>query len=164
MTKPTPDFSAILRVLVAHDVEFIIVGGVCAVLHGVPVATGDLDVVHRCTEENVQRLLAALDELAAVSRLDPRRLRPQASHLLSPGQQLLETTSGLLDLLGELAGGDSYDDLVAEAEEVHLEGRPVRILSLAQLIATKTKAGRAKDHAMLPLIRHVVEERKRRES
>ncbi len=52
--------------------DFIIVGGVCAVLQGVPVTTADLDIVHRRSEENVTKLLAALDALAAQSRLDSR--------------------------------------------------------------------------------------------
>jgi hypothetical protein len=100
--------------------------------------------------------------LAAFSRLDPRRLRPRASHLLSPGHQLLVTNAGLLDVLGELAGGQSYDDLIQDAEEIRLEGRAVRLLSLEQLIATKTRANRPKDRAVLALIRHVIEEKKRR--
>jgi hypothetical protein len=38
--------------LVAHDVEFIVVGGVAAVLQGAPVVTFDLDILHRRTPEN----------------------------------------------------------------------------------------------------------------
>jgi hypothetical protein len=39
-----PDFLEILKVLSRHKVDFIIVGGVCAVLHGAPVSTFDLDL------------------------------------------------------------------------------------------------------------------------
>jgi hypothetical protein len=39
------DFLAILRTLAAHKVDFIVVGGVCAVLQGAPVNTFDLDIV-----------------------------------------------------------------------------------------------------------------------
>ena len=162
MTSSAPDFLRILRVLVQHDVEFVIVGGVCAVLHGVPVTTADLDIVHRRSKDNVDRLVAALDELAAYSRLDARRLRPGESHLLSAGHQLLTTDAGLLDLLGELAGEYRYEDLIEEADRVELEGRTVRVLSLEKLIETKAKAGRAKDLAALPLIRHTLQEKKRR--
>ena len=87
MTTPAPDFLQILRVLVRHNVEFVIVGGVAAVLQGVPVTTADLDIVHRRSEANVARLLAALDVLAAHSRLDSRKLRPGTTHLLSAGHQ-----------------------------------------------------------------------------
>ena len=59
------DFFAILGALVAHDMEFIVVGGVCAVLHGAPVMTFDLDVVHHRTPGNIARLQAALEALDA---------------------------------------------------------------------------------------------------
>lgn len=55
MTKPKPDFLEILQGLTAHHVDFIVVGGVCAVLHGAPVATFDLDVVHSRQLENLHR-------------------------------------------------------------------------------------------------------------
>ncbi len=163
MANPTPDFLRIIRVLLEHDVDFIIVGGVCAVLQGVPVTTADLDIVHRRSEENVIKLLAALDAPAAQSRLDSRGLKPDRSHLLSAGHQLLTTNAGLLDLLGELVGEYRYEDLLPDSEEVEVEGRTVLLLSLEKLLETKTKADRPKDHAAIPLIRHTLEEKRRLE-
>jgi hypothetical protein len=46
MPKPIPDFLEILKILVSNEVDFIVIGGVCAVLHGAPVTTFDLDLVH----------------------------------------------------------------------------------------------------------------------
>jgi len=162
MSSNDPDFFRILRVLVSHDVDFIIVGGVAAVIQGVPVTTADLDIVHLRTAANVERLLAALDDLAAHSRLDARRLRPDASHLLSPGHQLLTTDAGLLDVLGEIAGGHDYETLVAGTADIEVGGRRVRVLSLEQLVETKSRAGRPKDLAAVQLIRHAIQERDRR--
>jgi hypothetical protein len=51
---------AILRALVEHHVDFIVVAGVGAVLQGAAIATFDLDVVHSAEAANVERLLAAL--------------------------------------------------------------------------------------------------------
>jgi hypothetical protein len=65
MTKPKSDFLTILRTLVRHRVEFIIVGGVAAVLQGVPITTFDLDLVHRRESGNIDRLLKALETLEA---------------------------------------------------------------------------------------------------
>ena len=56
MIAPT-NFEQALALLARHGVEFIIVGGVAAVAHGAPIVTLDLDVVHRRTPDNVQRLL-----------------------------------------------------------------------------------------------------------
>jgi hypothetical protein len=152
-----------LRVLTEHDVDFIVVGGVSAVLNGAPTVTFDLDVVHARTPENVARLLAALRELDAVSRLHlPRRLVPDATHLSSPGHQLLATNAGPLDVLGEIGGRRGYDDLLTSTLEVELpNGRRVRILTLEALIETKQASGRPKDLAVLPLLRATLEERRR---
>ena len=72
-----------------------------AVLHGAPVTTFDLDVVHARDPENVGRLMSALGELEAVYRSQPERLlRPNESHLTGQGHQLLLTKFGPLDVLG----------------------------------------------------------------
>jgi hypothetical protein len=62
--RPTvADPEALLTELAADQVEFIVVGGTAAVLHGAPIATQDLDIVHRRTEENVARLMNVLVRL-----------------------------------------------------------------------------------------------------
>lgn len=77
MKKRIPDFLEILRVLSKHNVDFIIVGGVCGVLHGAPVTTFDLDLVHSRAPENLARLMTALEELGAFYRgRGEQRLRP----------------------------------------------------------------------------------------
>src|SRR5688572_7423198 len=93
-------FAEILRALAANDVEFVVVGMAAAILQGAPLTTLDVDVVHRRTPENVERLLRVLRELGAVYRHDARKLQPQASHLSSAGHQLLTTELGDLDCLG----------------------------------------------------------------
>jgi len=79
------DFVAILRALSDHEVDYLVVGMLAAVLQGAPAVTFDVDIVHRRSPENVARLLAALRDLDAVYRGDPRRLRPVETHLLGPG-------------------------------------------------------------------------------
>jgi hypothetical protein len=58
-------FRAALEVLARHHVDFIVVGGVAAVLNGAPVSTFDLDIVHARTDANLDRLMHALGELEA---------------------------------------------------------------------------------------------------
>ncbi len=69
----------ILLTLASHQVRFIAVGGIAAVLRGAPVYTRDVDIVYDFAEDNLDRLLAALHELDAVFRDDPRNLRPNRS-------------------------------------------------------------------------------------
>ena len=78
----TLDFEAALRIFVSADVEFILVGGVSAVVQGVPVNTFDIDLVHARNPLNIDRLLKILNEIDAVFRAQPyRRLKPNESHL-----------------------------------------------------------------------------------
>jgi hypothetical protein len=160
-SKAASDFSAILRELAAHDVEFIVAGGVCAVLHGAPVATFDLDIVHARSEANLNRLLAALDTLEASYRGRPT-LKPTATHLASPGHQLLMTRFGALDLLGTIGKGRGYDELLLHSAHVTLEsGLSVRILNLDMLVRVKEEVAGEKDQAVLPILRRTLEERSR---
>lgn len=153
----------ILRLLVANDVEFIVVGMAAGVLQGAPVSTVDLDIVHRRSSENVARLLRVLGQLDAVYRHDPRGLGPQESHLSSPGHQLLTTKHGDLDCLGAIDDGKGYEDLLGSTRQMDMgDGRNARVLGLAALIEIKQRAGRPKDLAALPALRATLEELERR--
>jgi hypothetical protein len=137
----------LVEALADAGVELIIVGGGAAVLHGSPVLTADLDIVHRRTPENVERLLLILARLDACFRGDlaGRRLAPSAQHLLGSGQLLLSTALGPLDCLCVLHDGRGFDELLPHTVTLAVEGRSVRVLDLDTLIEVKTKAGREKD-------------------
>jgi hypothetical protein len=157
------DFLALLRTLNEHGVEFIVVGGVAAVLHGAPVGTFDLDVVHSRNKDNVTRLLTALEDLGAHYRTSPERgLKPSESHLFSAGHQLLTTRFGPLDLLGEIGAGRRYEDLILESTVVQVEeGLTVWVLSLESLIKIKEELAQEKDRAVIPVLRHTLEQKRR---
>ena len=121
-------------------------------VHGVPVVTTDVDVVHRRSADNIDRLLAALASLDAHYRHHPSRIAPNETHLVGPGHQLLKTSRGNLDVLGSIDGGRDYEDLVASTQTIELEGHSYRLLELGELIEIKRRAGRDKDLAVLPLL------------
>jgi hypothetical protein len=168
VTTPSsePDFQAILQTFAEHEVAFIVVGGVSAVLQGVPIDTFDLDIVHSRKEDNLDRLLEALQKLNAYYRgQGSRRIAPQIAYLASPGHQLLMTTAGPLDVLGtvgEVGAERGYDELLPHTVEVHLgEQLRFRVLNLETLIQLKAEAGREKDKAVLPMLRRTLEEKQR---
>jgi hypothetical protein len=154
----------ILKVLTRHRVEFIIVGGVSAVLHGAPVTTFDLDVVHARDPQNIARLLSALEELEAVYRAQPeRQLRPGQAHLAGPCHQLLLTKFGPLDVLGMIGKSRTWEDLLGGTRTMEIEsGVVVRVLDLETLIAVKEELGFPKDMAVLPVLRQALRERSER--
>lgn len=155
------DIGELIGALVAARVEFIVVGGAAAVIHGVPVTTEDLDIVHRRTEENVDRLMALLGELDAYHRYDlaRRRLKPKRSMLLGRGQINLSTTLGPLDPLCELTQGVGYDELVDDTEVVSDGNVDIRVLRLEKLIEMKAAAGRDKDRLALPVLIATLQEK-----
>lgn len=157
-----PRYLSTLERLAVRRVEFVVVGGVAAVLQGAPVVTFDLDVVHRRTEENVERLFGALEEMEARYRGDPRALRPSRELLLGPGHHLLATALGPLDLLGTIGKGLTFEALVADAVTLDLPGLSVPVLELSRLIAVKESLGRPKDLAVLPMLKATLDEIRRR--
>ena len=156
------EFAAILVELRRHQVDFIVVGGIAAGLEGVPGSTLDLDVVHSRQPDNIARLLRALDSLEATYRTR-RELKPDESHLASPGHQLLMTRFGPLDILGMIGRSRSYDDLLPHTHELEVgEGLRVRVLNLETLIAVKEEVAGERDLAVLPIMRRTLEEKRRR--
>jgi hypothetical protein len=151
-------YHQILFRLADGGVDFIGVGMVSAILQGVPLTTMDLDIVHRRTPENVERLLRVLADVDAVARNDPRRLRPNETHLLGPGHILLRTRFGDFDCLGTIDEGRSYEDLLPASVPLEFEGRTLRFLSLREVLATKKRAGRPKDLAAIPYIESTINE------
>jgi hypothetical protein len=137
----------ILDVLVAHEVDFVLIGGLAAVAHGSARATFDLDVAYARTGENLQRLSDALLELETTLRGAPPGLPFQLdSETLRSGLNFtFDTRSGPLDILGEPAGAPSYDELRRRASRERISGHLIPVSSLDDLIAMKEAAGRPHD-------------------
>jgi predicted nucleotidyltransferase len=159
----TTDYAALLRALAAGRVEFIIVGGLAATIHGAARATYDVDVVYARTPENLSRIVAALAPLRPYLRGAPAGLPfTWDIETLSKGLNFtLTTTAGDLDLLGEITYGGTYDALFADTEVVAVLGTECRCLSLEQLIQVKRAAGRVKDLEALAELEAIAEERRR---
>jgi hypothetical protein len=119
----------LLRALLRYEVRFVVVGGVAGTLAGSPVVTRDLDVVYDDSDENLDRLLAALGELEARYR-DPagRRVAPDAAKLSTFRVSLLTTTQGELDLLRTIGDDLGYEALLPRTIEYDLGDLRVRAI------------------------------------
>jgi hypothetical protein len=150
-------FLGLLRALLRHQVDFIVVGGVAALLEGAPILTLDLDVLVDQTPENLASVLSALRELKARYR-DPagRHIEPDAEKLATLRLHLLETELGALDVLSTIGGELRYGDLLERTVTYQLEEAQVRVLDLAAVIETKEYADRDKDRAVLPVLRQTL--------
>jgi hypothetical protein len=156
----TPSFREILEVLNRHRVEYIVVGGVAAVIHGAPITTFDLDTLVRVDQGNAQRLLQALTELDARYREHRTLLQPTQDDILAGGHMLLMTRAGPLDVLGFIGDGQRYEDLKPASSEVDMNFGMLRVLNLNELIRQKKAMDRPKDRAVADLLEEVLRSRK----
>lgn len=164
MTAPF-DPLAILRILLRHGVEFIVIGGLAGRAWGSPTITNDLDVCYNRSNENLGRLVAALREL----NVTLRGVRERVPFILDEKTFKLgdsftfETIAGNLDCLGTPSGTSGYHDLRVNAEEIDLgEGLRVWFTSLDDLIRMKRASRRRKDLIELEILEAVLDERRKK--
>jgi hypothetical protein len=115
--------------------------------HGAARSTQDVDVVYRRSEANLRRLQAALAPYKPYLRGAPEGLpfRWDEATLRAGLNFTLTTTLGAIDLLGEIVGGGSYEQLEKSSISIVIYGFTIRCLSLSKLIETKRATGRPKD-------------------
>lgn len=155
------DFAGLLRRLATAGVEFILVGGAAATAHGAARLTEDIDVVYRRSADNVDRLVAALLDLHPYPRGAPAGLpfRWDARTVRRGLNFTLVTDLGDLDLLGEIAGGGTYENLLPDCLTIELFGVACQCLGLERLIEVKRAAGRPKDLEAIAELEAILEQR-----
>lgn len=153
----SPD--TVVRALVDAGVEFVIIGGWSAILHGSRLMTDDLDICFSRERGNLRRLADALAPYHPRLRGLPSTLPfVWDDRTLRPGTILtLGTDLGDVDLLAEVSGLGTFDDIIPTAILVDAFGRQVRTLDLKSLIRAKRAAGREKDLAALPELESLLE-------
>jgi len=157
------DFRGLLRALSGAGVEYVLVGGVAATAHGSSRLTLDVDLVYRRSPDNMERLVDALVPLHPYLRGAPPGLpfRWDARTLRQGLNFTLTTDLGDIDLLGEIVGGGSYENLAARTIVIGVFGIECRCLDLDTLIQVKRAAGRPKDLEVIAELEAIREERGR---
>jgi predicted nucleotidyltransferase len=155
------EFERVLKTLTAGGVEYILIGGLAANAHGAIRTTRDVDVVYARSRDNLERLERTLAPLRPYLRGAPPGLpfHLDVATLESGLNFTLTTDLGELDLLGEIAGGGRYEDLLPDAETLDLFGLSCRCLGLDALIRVKRAAGRPKDFEAIAELEALRQER-----
>ena len=127
-------FSSLMR----HDVRYVVIGGVAAVIHGVPRATFDLDMLVEATRENAAALLAAFAEAGIVS-----------ASLITPEELLQHEISIFrnsirIDVQTRTPGLD-FEEAWTNAKEFVFGDTPFYVVGRNDLIRAKRAAGRPID-------------------
>jgi hypothetical protein len=134
-----PDFKEFLRLLNAHRVEYLLIGGYAVAYHGHPRATADLDVWTAVSPANADRVVAALKEFGfAVAELS-------AELFLKEGQIIRMGVPPVRIEIATSISGVRFDDCYAARVSEELDGVPVTLIGLAHLKLNKQAAGRHKD-------------------
>jgi len=154
--------SQILERLNRERVEYVVVGGLAGVFHGVPLVTRDVDICLPFTEQNLVRLEKALAGLNPVHRETPQRLPFSVAADLPRGLKnlYLRTDLGVLDCLGEIKGIGGFAEVVRESVWVDLPIGPCQVLSLVGLIQAKSALQRAQDKLALLHLREIQKRRR----
>ena len=143
------DWLTITECFDRHGVEYLIVGGVGAQLHGATRPTSDFDSLPKTSGENLDRLGIALRELGAYLRVEgltDEEARALPVHLDGATLARMDistwrTDAGDLDVLTAIptrdGGRSRYEDLLVRASSVDFGGVPVRVAALEDIIASK---------------------------
>lgn len=128
----------------SHDVRYVVIGGIAAVLHGVPRATFDLDILIEASPDNARRLLDALTEagLGTADLISPDEILANAITIFqdrihidvqtsTPGLTFADawTNRKTMDYAGQKLYVLAKKDVIASGRDIDLED--VRLLRLS---------------------------------
>lgn len=147
----------IAEILLRHAVEFIVIGGQAEVLYGSARVTADVDLCHRRSRENLDRLAEALREIKPTLRDAPANLpfRVDAVSLGLGSNFTFSTTVGDLDLLGQVDPIGNYESLLPTVRMFDAGGLPLPVIGLEHLIRIKEYLHRPKDQLALVHLRAI---------
>jgi len=159
------EFEKLARVLADGQVRFIVIGGWAAIFHGLAHSTFDVDVIYARDRENIARLVEALRPLHPYLRGAPLGLPFvfDAKTVRNGLNFTLDTDLGKLDLLGEVPGGRSYEELIPHSRDLVVNGVTYRCVTLERLIQMKRAAGRPKDLEIIAALQALLDERQKME-
>ncbi len=141
------NFEVAVQSMSDAGVEFIIIGGWSAILHGSAHVTNDLDIFFSRKPDNLRRLIEALALYHPRLRDAPAELPFvwDTATLRNGTIFTLATDLGAIDLLAEVRGLGSFEEVWSHSVPVEAFGRHVRTLDLKTLIRSKRAISRNKD-------------------
>jgi hypothetical protein len=180
LKRETPDVGALLNLLNEHDVRYLVTGSAAAMLHGVALEPGDLDITPALDHDNLKRLARVLGIIEARQDPDapfgqweigtggeqhwvqreptPQDLAARAAWQPDPNDpasfdHLLQSKYGAIDIVPSVSG--TYEELVPRAVKLKVEGQAVWVEAVHDLLATITVPRREKDRGRVQQLRDI---------
>jgi predicted nucleotidyltransferase len=142
----------LLKTLLESKIDFVLIGGYAAVLHGSSQVTQDVDICAVMTEAQLTALRMTLKDFKPVHRMNPD-FQPSLLDVPKPGQKMnniyLRTDLGILDILENVEPVGDFHRVNEKAIEISLFGHKCKVISLDDLIAVKKSMPRPKDKSVL---------------
>lgn len=154
------DLKKLLETLLENKIDFVLIGGFAAVVHGSTLVTQDLDICMAMSDTNLENLRKILKDYDPWHRMN-RKARlsflehPKTTEGLN--NIYLQTDLGILDILSETPPAGDFEAIKKNSIEIPLYGHKCKIISIDDLIKVKEKMNRPKD------VQAVMELRKIRE-
>lgn len=162
MPPGIPDVPAFVEVLNRHGVRYVVIGGWVAQAYVSTYVTHDVDFTPATDTENLERLSGAIAELGARIRThagpDGLLFAHDGASLGRAAMWNLQCAYGAFDITFE-PGGGGYDHLALRARVVTVRGVEIPVADLADVVASKQLAGRAKDQRVLPALTRALQQR-----
>jgi hypothetical protein len=144
----SPDFPTLCGHLNRHGVEYLVIGGWAAIIHGLPRTTLDVDIFIRPTEANAGRVIAALSEIGFGIARDLTTDEILGRSVLPFADQLR------VDIFTRPWGLGDYDACAARAVRVEFEGVAIPVVHFDDLLASKA-TDRPQDRADADALRQL---------
>ncbi len=146
------NLNSLLKTLLESKIDFVLIGGYAAVVHGSSQVTQDVDICAVMSEGQLEELRAVLKNFKPVHRMNPN-FQPSLLDVPEPGQKMnniyLRTDLGVLDILESVEPVGNFGRIKEKAIEISLFGHSCKVISLDDLITVKSVMSRPKDKSIL---------------
>jgi hypothetical protein len=136
-----PDFHDMLFVLCDEGAEFLLVGAYALATHGLPRATGDMDIWIHCSQENAERVWRALRRFGApLTGLTKDDLKtPNLVFQIGIAPRRIDILTSI--------DAVQFDEAWPDRKVVEIEGMTIGVIGISHLIQNKRAVGRPRDLA-----------------
>jgi len=133
-------------------VDAVLIGCAGAALQGAPVTTDDLDFYFRPTRLNIEKLKRIASALGTTLS--------QPHYPLSKMYRMTSPSLGIqVDMMGTVYGVKSFESVRSRSDHAIVDGNPLTVASLRDIIAMKRAANRPKDRAVMPVLQETLRQR-----